>query len=164
MRTVKEILSRCKCSAEVLFLAAILVIGYFVFSATASGQEPQGEVEWVAEIAKSLPFAEVEVRLPNGRRCDIVWGGYACEADWAEGLKPFEGIGQALHYSDWLDLKPAVLLLVRKESEAAISDCKLTCKLHGIELWVFDTRTGKWLTGKPSMTFEYTHAETKKRE
>jgi len=66
------------------------------------------------EFAKIID-GEVEVRLDDKTSCDIVTEEYACEVDWAN--KWAEAVGQSLHYSQKLNKKPAVVLLVKKDSD-----------------------------------------------
>ena len=109
---------------------------------TATAQAQTTEPEWVNKIAKQLPMAEVEVRLPNDRRVDIVWNGYAIEADWAD--KFFEGYGQAIYYARWLRMKPALLLLVKEESKQHIDAARYLCG-EDVALWIYDVRKREWM-------------------
>lgn len=55
--------------------------------------------------------AQVEVRLLDDSRVDLLSGTHAIEVDWAP--KWAEAVGQAIHYSLLADRKPAVILLLR---------------------------------------------------
>lgn len=55
--------------------------------------------------------AQVEVRLPDDSRVDLLSDTHAIEVDWAP--KWAEAVGQAIHYSLLADRKPAVILLLR---------------------------------------------------
>ena len=55
--------------------------------------------------------AQVEVRLPDDSRVDLLSDTHAIEVDWAP--KWAEAVGQAIHYSLLADKKPAVILLLR---------------------------------------------------
>lgn len=55
--------------------------------------------------------AQVEVRLPDDSRVDLLTATQAIEVDWAP--KWAEAIGQATHYSILTDKKPAVILLLK---------------------------------------------------
>lgn len=55
--------------------------------------------------------AQVEVRLPDDSRVDLLSGTHAIEVDWAP--KWAEAVGQAIHYSLLAGKKPAVILLLR---------------------------------------------------
>lgn len=66
-------------------------------------------VDQVAELWK-VPADQVERRLWDGTRVDLVHDGVAWEADRAGKWQ--EGIGQAVHYGQQLNLRPGLLLLV----------------------------------------------------
>lgn len=71
---------------------------------------------WANEVAEARKLAtryqaEVEVRLPDDSRVDLLSKTYAIEVDWAP--KWAEAIGQSIHYSLLTDKKPAVILLLK---------------------------------------------------
>jgi len=55
-----------------------------------------------------------EFRLKDLSRVDCLTDTHAFEADWADGLKVYEAIGQALYCSIETGKQPGILLLVRK--------------------------------------------------
>ena len=57
-----------------------------------------------------------EYRLPDRSRVDCLTDTHAFEADWADGLKVYESIGQSLYYAAETGKQPGVLLLVRKSN------------------------------------------------
>lgn len=55
----------------------------------------------------------MEVRTPNGTRCDCVTSEYAIEFDFAP--KWLEAVGQSLNYAFTLKKKPGIVLICRSE-------------------------------------------------
>jgi hypothetical protein len=59
---------------------------------------------------------QAEYSLPDRSRVDCLTDTHAYEADWADGLKVYESIGQSLYYAAETGKKPGILLLVRKKN------------------------------------------------
>jgi len=59
---------------------------------------------------------QAEYRLPDRSRIDCLTDTHAYEADWADGLKVYESIGQSLYYAAETGKKPGILLLIRKKN------------------------------------------------
>ena len=59
---------------------------------------------------------QAEYVLPDRSRVDCLTGTHAFEADWAQGLKVYESIGQALYYSAETGKQPGILLLIKKKN------------------------------------------------
>ncbi|MBK1853705.1 hypothetical protein JO972_01930 [Verrucomicrobiaceae bacterium 5K15] len=84
---------------------------------------------------------EVEVRMGDGTRCDIVTATHAIEVEFAE--KWAEGVGQALWYSFQTNKKAGILLVLRSEKDrkhlmrlrSLIDGKKL-----GIDVWVMKVK------------------------
>ena len=55
-----------------------------------------------------------EFRLKDLSRVDCLTDTHAFEADWADGLKVYESIGQSLYYAAETGKLPGILLLIRK--------------------------------------------------
>jgi hypothetical protein len=81
---------------------------------------------------------EREVVMPDGSRADLVTETHAIEVEWASKWK--ESISQATLYSIWTSKKPAVILLIGKDSaeaeKVAVLRCGLVCERLGIKLSV----------------------------
>lgn len=79
--------------------------------------------------------AQVEVRMPDGTRCDLLNDVYAIEVDFSR--KYAESVGQATLYSIWTGRKPAVILLSRgNEDKLHILRAKLVCERLGVTLFI----------------------------
>ena len=63
----------------------------------------------------SIHGGEIEVRLADGTRCDIVTDEYAIEVEWAQ--KWYEGFGQALWYGFQLNKKPGIVMILRSKND-----------------------------------------------
>jgi len=74
---------------------------------------------------------QAEYRLPDRSRIDCLTDTHAYEADWADGLKVYESIGQSLYYAAETNKKPGILLLVRKKN----SDKHIRKVKRVIESW-----------------------------
>ena len=59
---------------------------------------------------------QAEYKLPDRSRIDCLTDTHAYEADWADGLKVYESIGQSLYYAAETGKKPGILLLIRKKN------------------------------------------------
>ena len=87
-----------------------------------------------AEYRDAWCMGQTEVTLSDGTRADCVTTNYAIEVDFAR--KWAEGIGQALHYALLTGKKPAVLLIIEKESDWRYFNRALpTTKNNNISLW-----------------------------
>ncbi len=86
---------------------------------------------------------QAEHVLPDRSRVDCLTSTHAFEADWAQGLKVYESIGQALYYSAETGKQPGILLLIKKNnSEKYIRKVKRVIKTFNlpIKLIVRDVR------------------------
>ena len=94
-----------------------------------------GEREEVQRLAPKYE-AEVEFRLWDGTRVDMLTADYAIEADWSH--KWAEAIGQSLYYAALTDKKPGIILLVKSTADEArfIYRCQTVCQKHDIRLWI----------------------------
>ena len=84
-----------------------------------------------------------EYRLKDLSRIDCLTDTHAFEADWADGSKVYEAIGQALYYSAETGKLPGILLLVRKDkSEKHIRKVKKVIEVFKlpIKLVIMDIR------------------------
>ena len=84
-----------------------------------------------------------EYRLKDLSRVDCLTDTHAFEADWADGSKVYEAIGQALYYSAETGKLPGILLLVRKDkSEKHIRKVKKVIEVFKlpIKLVIMDIR------------------------
>ena len=79
-----------------------------------------------------------EVRLADRTRVDCLTDEYAIEADFAgKALKPYEALGQAVHYSRMTGKKPGMLLIVTEPR-----DCR-----HVRRARLDASVTGVWVSG-----------------
>lgn len=94
-----------------------------------------GEVEEVQRIAPKYD-AEVEVRLWDSTRIDMVNDEYAIEVEWAS--KWAEGIGQALYYSEVTGKKPGVVLLIKDMTKEAkyVYRLQTVASKYNIKIWL----------------------------
>jgi hypothetical protein len=74
---------------------------------------------------------QAEYRLPDLSRIDCLTDTHAFEADWADGLKVYESIGQSLYYAAETGKQPGILLLIRKND----SDKHIRKVRRVIERW-----------------------------
>ncbi len=87
---------------------------------------------------------QAEYVLPDRSRVDCLTNTHAFEADWAQGLKVYESIGQALYYSAETGRQPGILLLIKnKNSERYIRKVKRVIEAFNlpIKLVIRDVRT-----------------------
>ena len=108
------------------------------------GSENEIVRDIVKNARRSHPWAEgadVEYRLADGTRVDILTDQYAYEVDWA--WKWAEGVGQCIHYSIMTQRMAGLVLLVRHgptvDTEAAadrraVGRARKVCRRCGIQL------------------------------
>ena len=70
---------------------------------------------WYAERAAAEYNGILELRMPDGTRCDIVTERHAIEVEFAPKWK--EAIGQSLHYAAQTDLIAGILLILVEPKE-----------------------------------------------
>jgi len=106
----------------------------------ATGVVKHREPYYTQLLAKKLDWV-AEVQTPVGTRCDLVSQTHAVEVEWT--TKPYQAVGQALHYSLELDKEPGILFLYRLDSErefALTRAGKTVDKLH-IKVWWYNIDT-----------------------
>lgn len=92
-----------------------------------------------AEYRDAWCMGQTEVTLSDGTRADCVTTNYAIEVDFAR--KWAEGVGQTLHYAWLTGKKPALLLIVEKETDWKYYNRVLpTAQKHNIRLWYITPR------------------------
>lgn len=78
--------------------------------------DPVHETEWVRRIRDAeVPAGELEHRLPDGRRVDLLTETTAWEFDFAH--KWTEGVGQALGYGIATNRRPGLWLLKKRDED-----------------------------------------------
>ena len=89
-----------------------------------------------------FPQAQVEFRLWDRTRVDILTKSHAIEVDWAP--KWAEGLGQALYYGAVTGKDPGLVLLVKDRNKEAryIYRAQTVAVKHGITLWVVEVEGG----------------------
>jgi hypothetical protein len=98
-------------------LCLVVVVVVVQFAAVTSAAQKVGvrkkhEVDHAKDIAKAIG-GEVEHRLPDGSRVDILTDEIAWEVDWCRTGKWAEGCGQAIFYGLATNRKPGLILLMR---------------------------------------------------
>ena len=92
----------------------------------------------VSEVKRIAPKynAEVEVRLWDLTRVDMLTKEYAIEVDWAP--KWAEGIGQALYYAQVTGKKPGVILLIKdiKKEARFVYRLQIVAAKYDIKVWL----------------------------
>jgi len=118
-------------------LIAIAWSGLLLSSLTGEPAGHESELEACRRLAPKYE-AEVEVRLWDGTRCDLVTETEAIEVDWAQTPKWAEAIGQAQYYGITLGKRPAVLLLVRDLDREMryVHRCAVVCAKLDMRLYV----------------------------
>jgi len=114
------------------FVAALL------FSSTAFGQH-LNEAEVVSAIAEKYE-AQVEVKLWDNTRVDLLSATHAYEVDWA--YKYAEGVGQALYYGCITERRPGLILLVKDlmQEQRFIYRARIACNKAAVDLYVEPVR------------------------
>ena len=119
-----------------LFLLILLFC--LSFSAYAIEKEEFYSNKFCEELSGQSQF-----KLKDLSRVDCFTETHAFEVDWADGMKVYEAIGQALYYASQTDKKPGILLLIRKDnSEKHIKKIKEVIRYFDldIELIIKDVR------------------------
>lgn len=73
------------------------------------------ETEWSKHLAKSIPGAVVEFRLPDSSRVDIETDSVSWEVEWCDKWE--QSFGQAAGYAAQTGKKPGVWLLKRGQQD-----------------------------------------------
>lgn len=106
--------------------------------------ERHNEPYYTQQIAEQFGW-QAEVRTPIGTRCDLVSDTLCVEVEWPS--KPYEAIGQSLHYSQQLGKKPAILFLLSDQAafgrEYVLERVGDVAAKHGIEIIWYDVDAGK---------------------
>ena len=120
-----------------LFL--LIIIFFPSFSSYAIEKEEYYSKKFCNEMS-----GQNEYVLEDLSRVDCLTDTHAYEVDWADGMKVYESIGQALYYSSQTGKLPGILLLIRKKnSEKHIRKVREVIKFFElpIELKILDLTT-----------------------
>ena len=120
-------------------IAKIIILFFLSFSAYAIEKEEFYSNKFCKELSGQSQF-----KLKDLSRVDCLTETHAFEVDWADGMKVYEAIGQALYYASQTDKKPGILLLIRKDnSDKHIRKIKEVIKYFDldIELTIKDVRS-----------------------
>jgi hypothetical protein len=124
-------------AAALAAMAFIMILYAGVYALAANRYAAADHPGWETTIARALAAkygAQVEVRLPDGTRVDLLTDEEAIEVDWAK--KWAEAIGQALYYADATKRRPAVILLLTAPTDQRYVDrCQRIAKRYGIRVY-----------------------------
>jgi hypothetical protein len=109
----------------ILKLRILLTISFFITFISVYAIENE---DYYNRQSCSKVFEQAEYRLTDSSRIDCLTDKHAYEADWADGLKVYESIGQYLYYAAETNKKPGILLLIRKNSDKYIRKVKRVIK------------------------------------
>lgn len=86
-----------------------------------------------------LKGGDIEHRLWDGTRVDVLTSEYAIEADWA--TKWAEAIGQSLYYAEITGRKPGIILLLKDKDkdQKYIYRCQTIAQKYDIRVWLIKT-------------------------
>ena len=131
----------------------IMLFGMLLIAVTLFSQTKQRESYYQHEFALVMD-GQVEVRLMDGTRADIVTDKYAIEVDF--GAKWAEAIGQSLSYGIQLDKQPGILLVISGEDEIRFLERLMKVAVeHGIQVWIWNYTTDKWSRVDYKLTYLY---------
>ena len=98
---------------ENLTMNKVLIILSLIFSSPSNALENE---DYYNRQFCAQESGQLEYKLSDKSRVDCLTDTHAYEADWADGLKVYESIGQSLYYAAETGKNPGILLLVRKKS------------------------------------------------
>ena len=111
---------------------------YFLFLILAAVNVTPTVADEISECRRLAPKygAEIEAKLSDGTRCDLLSPRVAYEVDYAR--KWYSGIGQALHYALVTGRRPGLILLVRDPAKEwrHIYRAARVCGRHAIEFHI----------------------------
>ena len=121
-----------------IILGVYLLIFIYLYSFSSYAIENE---EYYSKKFCNEMSGQNEYVLEDLSRVDCLTDTHAYEVDWADGMKIYESIGQALYYSSQTGKLPGILLLIRKEnSEKHIRKVREVIKFFElpIELKILD--------------------------
>ncbi|MDL2270028.1 hypothetical protein LJC71_04775 [Desulfosarcina sp. OttesenSCG-928-A07] len=126
-------MTKTACSAV---LIAFWIIPLACFPAQAARQHPERwyQAKWCDEAG-----GKMEVRLPDGTRCDCLTDTHAVEFDFGNNWA--ESIGQALYYAVQTGKKPGVVLILENQK-----DYKYWIRLNTV-IQHYGIGIDAWMTG-----------------
>jgi len=107
-----------------------LLLLFFLFLISINAHALETEDYYNKRFCEEM-LGQPEYQLKDLSRIDCLTDTHAFEADWADGLKVYEAIGQALYYSAETSKQPGILLLIRKNK----SDKHIRKIRRVIETW-----------------------------
>ena len=92
---------------------------------------------WHAEQAQAMYGGELEVRLKDGTRVDLLTETHAYEVEHSSNWK--EAIGQALHYALLTDRKAGIILVMEKpKADAHLQSLKAVIEAYELPVEVVE--------------------------
>ena len=111
-------------------LYLLIILFFLSFSSYAIEKEDFYSNIFCEELSGQSQF-----KLKDLSRVDCLTETHAYEVDWADGMKVYEAIGQALYYASQTDKKPGILLLIRKDnSEKHIRKIKEVIRYFDLDI------------------------------
>jgi hypothetical protein len=117
-----------------LSLCIICCLAYPV-DAKHKRKEREYQADWCSQYQ-----GQIEVRMPDGTRCDCLLPNYAIEFDFAQ--KWAEAIGQSLYYASQTQRLPGIVLIIEQESEYTyVLRLSVALEYHGlgyVKVWLLE--------------------------
>lgn len=117
----------------------LIITGLLFLSLTCNAQVHHKEVWYQVRLAK-ITGGIREVPLPDGSRCDLVWGDYAIEINPGENW--YNAVGQSLYYAINLNKAPGIIVIIETEKEMRfVPRLASVAQRAGIKLWMIKSDT-----------------------
>lgn len=121
----------------------ITILINLVFCVNVLMSQTHQKERYYQDIFAEAIRGKTEVVLSDGARVDIVTDTFAIEVDFA--YKWAESIGQSMYYSEMLNKKTGVLLIMRNDKDDRYLNrlMKIAIK-YSITVWVINVEGNSW--------------------
>ena len=120
---------------NIIFFIILLQLCVHVFVTKSYAKHLHKEKVYQEYCAKENNAVDIEYRLPDKARVDIVTKEYAIEVDFSS--KWAEAVGQSLYYAEILHLKPGIVLIVENICEYRfVFRIMILCNKYNIKLFI----------------------------
>jgi hypothetical protein len=131
----------------VLFIAGVMII-----STLAQSQIIRKRESYYQEKFATIMKGQKEVTLDDQTRVDVLTDTFAIEVDFAE--KWSQSVGQTLYYSEKLNKKAGILLVVNGMfDDRYVKRLMSVAYKHNITVWIMDYNNDSW--GKVDVDIKY---------
>ena len=123
----------------IIGIICTLILASIILFLISTESIVKNEKYYVSLFAEYIEDCEIEYRLKDNTRVDILTQHYAIEVDFEK--KWYEAIGQALHYELLTNLIPGIVLIIDDNNSRNLERLLRVAEKYNIMVWSIDRET-----------------------